>query len=266
MSGPVSGAGERPGAARPRTLAPVVFLVVCAPVVVDLLFGATQLTTIAGLIPEITTYGFAALLIRGFARRLGAGWPAVLTSGIAFAVIAECLIVQTSLAPQAGPSAGWGRWAGVNWTYLIWALGYESGWAIALSIQLTDLLFTARRHQVWPRGRPLIALAAFSLLAAIPTWYNWTHIIAPRLLHQPVYQPPVFTLVAAAAVAIALIAVGWWLARQRPRPATPRPAVTRRRRSITLRGPPFCRPAVVPAIKAMVASAARRPVLRRGSA
>lgn len=216
---------EPPGRSRVRAWAPALFLLVCAPVVVDLLFGATQLTSIVAVIPETGTYGCAALLIRDCARRRGAGWPTIVTWGIAFAVIAECLIVQTSLAPQPGPHADWDRSLGVNWTYLTWALGYESGWAIALGIQLTELVFPVHRHKPWmPRRGPVI-LAVVFVLTAIPTWYNWTHIIAPRLLHRPPYQPPLVALVAAGAAATALIGLGPRLARPR-RPAgrdTPHP-------------------------------------------
>lgn len=99
--------------------APRLFLLLCAPVVVDLLFGATQASSIVALVPETLTYGCAALLIRGLARHRGAGWATAITWGVTFAVLAECLIVQTSLAPLTGPHAGWGRALGVNWPYLV---------------------------------------------------------------------------------------------------------------------------------------------------
>lgn len=202
-------------AQRTPVWAPAVFLLGCAPVVADLLFGAIQLTTIVALVPALATYGCAALLIRGCARQRGAGWATVLIWGAAFAVIAECLIVQTSLAPLTGPHPDWGRAFGVNWTYLTWALGYESVWGIAVSIQLTDLVFPSRRDLPWPRRRSLLMLAVATVAAAGPTWFNWTHIVAPRLLHHPLYQPPPATLTAAAAAAAALIVTGGRLAPQR---------------------------------------------------
>src|SRR5262245_21637843 len=87
---------------------PWLFLLLCAPVVVDLLFGAVQVHTLVALIPTVLTYGCAALLIRGVARRKGAGWPSILAWALAFVVVAECLIVQTSLAPAGGDDGGWG--------------------------------------------------------------------------------------------------------------------------------------------------------------
>ncbi|MVU83870.1 hypothetical protein GPX89_42410 [Nocardia sp. ET3-3] len=180
----------------------------------DLLFGATQATTLVALIPETLTYGCAALLIRGLARERGAGWAAVITWGLAFAVIAECLIVQTSLAPRPGAAGEWGRALGVNWPYLVWAVGYESCWAIALSIQLTDLVFPLDRETVWPSRRGRLVLAAVFVAGAIPTWYNWTHVVSPDLLHLPAYQPPLPTLALALVVVAALAILGVRFARQ----------------------------------------------------
>lgn len=201
----------------PRAWAPQFFLLVCAPVVVDLLFGATQLITLQALIPETLTYGCAALLIRGLARDHNVGWATVITWGLVFAVIAECLVVQTSLAPMTGLDRQWGRASSVNWPYLVWALGYESCWAIALTIQLTDLVFPAHCSSAWPGRRGQFILAAVFVLGAIPTWYNWTHVVAPNLTHQPPYQPPLLTLAIALAAATALAVLGTQLPRHRAR-------------------------------------------------
>jgi hypothetical protein len=203
---------------RPSAWKPACFLLLCAPVVVDLLFGATQVNTLVALIPETLTYGCAALLIRGLARHHRAGWATVITWGLAYAVIAECLIVQTSLAPRLDGPGQWGRALGVNWPYLIWAAGYESCWAIALSIQLTHLMFPAHRDTPWPGHRGQLLLAVVFVLGAVPTWYNWTHIVAPKLLHQPVYQPPPLTLVVALAVAAAVAVLGTRLTQLHARP------------------------------------------------
>jgi hypothetical protein len=203
--------------------APRLFLLLCAPVVVDLLFGATQASSIVALVPETLTYGCAALLVRGLARHRDAGWVTVIIWGVAFAVLAECLIVQTSLAPLTGPHAGWGRALGVNWPYLVWATGYESCWAIALPIQLTDLLFPAHRESPWPGRRGRLILAIVFVLGAIATWYNWTRITAPALTHQPPYQPPLLVLFIALTVAIGLGVLGTLLPRRRLRTSSRAP-------------------------------------------
>jgi hypothetical protein len=194
------------------------FLVVCAPVVVDLLFGAFTVSFPLPLVPTALTYGLAALLIRAVMRP-GRWWPAVVLLGAAFVVVAECLIVQTSLAPS--PSRAWGRAAGVNWTYLVWALGYLNLWPIALSIQLTELIFPHHRDQPWLGRRGTVVVVIVFVAAAVPTWFNWTHIAAPGITHLPVYDPPPGTLLVAGAVAAGLVVVGRVAARSPDRPYAP---------------------------------------------
>ncbi|MBV9847216.1 MAG: hypothetical protein JOZ47_19430 [Kutzneria sp.] len=213
-----------PTVQRGQVWAPVLFLVLGTPIVVDLLFGAFTVTNLGALVPTVPAYGFAALLIRGTARRHGAGWQAVIILGIAFSVIAECLIVQTSLSPS--PERAWGRAAGVNWTYLVWTMGYFSGWCIPLSIQLTELVFPQHRAQRWltPLGMGVVAIAFVGM--GIRTGYNWTHVTAPRMTGLPIYTPPLSTLGAAALAAGCLIVLGVVVARRplRSRTLADRPA------------------------------------------
>jgi hypothetical protein len=93
-------------------------------------------------------------------RRRGRSWRSVLLLGVALAVAEECVIQQTSLAPRIGidPARVYGRAFGVNWEYFLWALGFESVWAVVLPIALTELLFPDRRDDLWlgPRGLVII--------------------------------------------------------------------------------------------------------------
>ena len=62
------------------------------------------------LLPQIMTWGCAALLIRECVRRLGKGWPSMLLLGLALAIAVEWVILQTSIAPLVGPGErGYGR-------------------------------------------------------------------------------------------------------------------------------------------------------------
>lgn len=271
-----------------RHRAPLALLIVSAPVIVDLLFGATQLSTIVALVPEVLTYGCAAALIRTLARRNGAGWPTVLLWGVAFAVISECLIVQTSLAPLTGlaPHPDWGREWGVNWPYLTWALGYVSLWGIAMSIQLTELVFPAHRSDPWLRRRDQLVLTVIFAVGAVLAWHTWTHVVLPRFLHQAPYHPPVATLTTAAIVAAVLTAAGQYLSRRHHRASTqptdrpvPSPAIvglaafaagslwfalTVLPASLTVVTTHV--PAVAPPLLALIASAAALSVFHRWSA
>ena len=141
-----------------RRAAPVITLLLLSPIIGEVLFGATRITTIFVLLPQIGTWGCAALLIREFVRRRRLGWPSVLLLGIALAIAEECLIQQTSLAPLPGvdPASPYGRMFGVNWVYFLWAIGYESVWIVILPVQLTELIFPALRDEPWLKRRGLI--------------------------------------------------------------------------------------------------------------
>src|SRR3954447_25508341 len=119
-----------------RGSAPVVALLLLAPIISELLFGTTRITTIFVLLPQIGTWGCSALLIRELARRRRLSGMAILLLGMALAVAEECIIQQTSLAPLVGTSADhvYGKIIGVNWVYFLWALVYESVWAVVIPI------------------------------------------------------------------------------------------------------------------------------------
>ena len=136
----------------------MVALLLLAPIVSELLFGTTRITTIFVLLPQIGTWGCAALLIRDLARRQRLSGMAILLLGMALAVAEECIIQQTSLSPLVGTSADhvYGRTIGVNWVYFLWALVYESVWAVVIPIQLAELIFPDRRHEPWLGNRGLI--------------------------------------------------------------------------------------------------------------
>ena len=83
-----------------RRAAPVVTLLLLSPVIAEVLFGATRITTLFVLLPQIGTWGCAALIIRDLVRRRRRGWPAILLLGVALAVAEETVIQQTSLASR----------------------------------------------------------------------------------------------------------------------------------------------------------------------
>lgn len=167
-------------------------LLLLAPVISEVLFGTTRLTTLFVLIPQIGAWGCGALIIRELVRRRGRGWLAVLLLGLALATAEECVIQQTSVAPLVGvdPNNVYGRMWGVNWVYFLWALAYESIWAVILPIQLTELAFSARRGEPWLRTRGLAIAAATFLLASVVAWYSWTQIFVPQFFPESAYQVP----------------------------------------------------------------------------
>src|SRR5262249_57808638 len=118
------------------------------------------------------------------ARRRGLGWPAILILGVALAVAEEYVFLQTSLLPLIGvdPDRVYGRAFGVNWPYLLWALGYESLWAVALPIRLVEWM-DPDRHDRPGMGRRGSALRAPTLLPArAPRRFGRAWVLLPRPL------------------------------------------------------------------------------------
>lgn len=192
---------------RKSNLVAAATLMLLAPLVGEVFFGAVRLSAILILIPLICKWGSAALLIRYLVRSRGLRWNSMLLLGLAVAVAEECLIVQTSLAPLVGvdPSQVYSRMGGVNWVYLLWALGYESVWIILLSIQLTELLFRGQREEPWIGRTGFVVVLIIFILASLLTWYGWTRVFVPQFFPASVYQPPLHAFVIAVLIIAGLI-------------------------------------------------------------
>ena len=192
-----------------QRIAPVITLLLLAPIISEVLSGSTRISTMFVLIPEIGIWGGGALLIRYLARRWQRDWVTIFLLGLVLALAEECLIQQTSLAPLVGvdPAHVYARAWGVNWLYLLWALGYESIWVVVVPIQLTELIFPEQRTEAWIGRRGLIATSIFFVLASFMAWYSWTQIFVPRYYPQGAYQVPVLTFGIALAAMIVLTVI-----------------------------------------------------------
>src|SRR5215468_9833948 len=122
---------------------PALTLVLVAPLVAEVLPGATRFSSLFVLPVEMCMWGGGALLIRYAVRRWRLGWRNMLLLALALALAEECLIQQTSLAPMVLKLKGqvYARGHGVNYVYLLWALVYESVFVVFLPIHLVELLF-----------------------------------------------------------------------------------------------------------------------------
>ena len=169
--------------------APAAALLVVSPIIVEVLFGATHMSMLYLLIPQLCIYGGAALIIRTLARQRG--WKAILFLGIAFAIAEECVILQTSVSPilfGGDPVHIYSWWLDVNWVYLLWAVVYESIWAIVLPIQLVELIFPDQRDNPWVARRGLVITAVLFLLASIAVWYRFTQV---GIIPGKAYEAPI---------------------------------------------------------------------------
>jgi hypothetical protein len=194
-----------------QRIAPVLTLLLLAPIISEVLSGSTRISTMFVLIPEIGIWGGGALIIRYLARRWQRDWITIFLLGLVLALAEECLIQQTSLAPLVGvdPAHVYARVWGVNWLYLLWALGYESIWVVVAPIQLTELIFPEQRTEVWIGRRGLIVTSLFFLIASFMAWYSWTQIFVPRYFPQGAYQVPLpaFGIALAAMIVLTVMAL-----------------------------------------------------------
>lgn len=222
-----------PGSSRWQRAAPVVTLLLLSPVLAEVHFGVIRVTTLFALIPAIGAWGCGALILRALVRRRRLGWPALFLLGLALALAEECVIQQTSLAPLPGADVEqpYCREFGVNWVYFLWAIGYESIWAVVLPVRLTELIFPAQQHEPWLGKRGLLISATVFALASFVAWYTWTQLFLPQFFLELAYQVPLPAIGLAVAAIVALGAAAFHLCS----PATPR--------SSTVRAAP--RPAVV---------------------
>jgi hypothetical protein len=206
---------------RPRSrwqrLAPAFTLLILAPVVAEVLSGATRLSFIFVLIPEIMVWGCGALIAREAVRRWRAGWTSLLLLGLALSVAEEFIIQQTSLAPLPwlASAQSFGRVWGVNWLYFLYMLCYESVWVVLVPVQLTELLFPDRRHEPWLRQGGLIISIFVFVFGSFIAWFTWTQQARPNVFHVPKYTPP-FSTILLGLLAIALIIFGAYAIRRAP--------------------------------------------------
>lgn len=195
-------------------LAPIFTLILLAPGIAEVSSGATRLSFIFVLIPEMMVWGCGALLIRELVRRWHGGWTSMLLMGFGLSIAEEFIIQQTSVAPLpwvAQPA--YGRIWGVNLIYFLFMLGFESVLVVVVPVQLTELMFPERREKPWLTGTGIVATSIVFLLGSFLAWFLWIKVARVKVLHVPEYHPPFLTLLAGLAM-IALLALAAYAVRK----------------------------------------------------
>src|SRR6186997_699743 len=103
-----------------RRIGPALTLMFLAPLVSEVLPGATRVSALFVFPIEVCIWGGGALLIREAARRFGLGWLHML---------------------------------------FLWALGYEATFVVFVPIMLTELIFRSRRDEPWLRLAGVITVS-----------------------------------------------------------------------------------------------------------
>lgn len=212
-----------PVASRWQRSAPALLLMIAAPLVAEVLPGATRFSSLFVLPIEICVWGGAAVLIREVVRRWRLGWLNLLLLALVLAVAEECLIQQTSLAPMVLQLKGevYARAYGVNYVYLLWALVYEAVLVVLVPVALVELIFPQRRHDGWLSRGGLIAVIGLLVPGSFLAWFSWTQIARPKVFHVPAFNPPLAAVVVALMVMAGLLFVS--LGGPRPYVARPSP-------------------------------------------
>lgn len=189
-------------------IGPALTLIVLAPMIAEVLPGATRMSAIFVLPIEMGYWGVGALLIRAVVRRYKLGWQNMLLLAVALCFGEELLIQQTSFAPLVialTKGAPYARDFGLNWLYLLWAIGYEGVLVVLVPVMLAELIFPNRRAQSWVSPGGLAIAAIYMALACFGAWFSWTQYARTKVFHLPPYTPPPDHLIAAAAAIAVLI-------------------------------------------------------------
>jgi hypothetical protein len=206
-------------------IGPALTLMLLAPLIAEVLPGATRVSSIFVLPLEMCIWGGGALLARAAVRHWNLGWLNLLLLGFALSIAEEFLIQQTSLAPmmvQIFKGADYARAGGVNYLYLLWALFYEAVLVVIVPVMVTELIYRSRRNDPWvTRTGVIVAIIAF-LVACLPAWFLWTQFVRDKILHIGIYDPPAVSIALGALVFVSLIVLAIGPARRAfAAPATP---------------------------------------------
>jgi hypothetical protein len=195
---------------------PATTLLLVAPLIGEVLNGATRVSFIFVFVLQIMVWGCGALMIREIVHRWKGGWTSVTLLGLVLSAVVELLVLQTSLAPipwlEMMSIPTYGRTAGVNWPWFVFMLGYEAVWIVLVPILITELIFPAERHEAWLRPRGLAIAAVVFSIGSLMLWALWTQVTVPIVFKVAKYTPPLSTLMLSVLLTIVLV-VGAYLTR-----------------------------------------------------
>lgn len=208
-----------------RRIPPALLLIFLAPLIAEVLPGATRFSSLFVLPVEMCVWGGGALIIREAARKWRLGWCGRIFLALALAVAEETLIQQTSLAPMVLKLKGaeYARALGINYVYLLWALVYETVFVVLVPIALVEYLAPERRDDAWIRRKGMVATGLFFTLGCFLAWYSWTRLARPNVFHVPIYNPSVNTVLSAVLIIASLVVTAIAARKASVRSASPPP-------------------------------------------
>lgn len=190
-------------------MVPALTLAFAAPMLAEVLPGATRFSSIFVFPIEMAVWGGGAVMARALVRWRGLGWWSLMFLGLALAIAEEFLIQQTSVAPLVIRLKGetWARAFDLNYVYVIWALVYESVWVVLLSTLATEMMFPQGRGAPWLSRAGAIVTAALFCIGCFFAWFTWTQIARTKVFHQPPFTPPVHWVLTALFAIVILVVI-----------------------------------------------------------
>lgn len=182
-----------------KGIAPAITLLIMAPLIAEVLPGATRFSSLFVFPIEMLVWGGGALLIRHVVRKNDLGWISMLLLGLALSIAEELLIQQTSIAPLVIKLKGvtYARAWGVNYVYLLWALIYETVFVVFLPIHLTEMIFPSRSKDSWLGKWGVLTFSFLFVLGGFAAWFTWTQIARVKVFHVPAYNPSIIDIIIA---------------------------------------------------------------------
>jgi len=208
------------------SMLPALTLLVMAPLVAELLPGATRISSAFVFPIEVLIWGSGAVFARYFVRRFRLGWFNLVLLALALAMAEELLIQQTSFAPLVVKLKGveYGRAFGFNYVYFIWAALYEAIFVVLIPVALCELIYPSRREGGWLSIWGMIPLIVVFVPACMMAWYGWNIIARPKAFHLPPYVLPAnLAVMSAIALAFVLLLALGPVRRRLAAPAKPLP-------------------------------------------
>jgi hypothetical protein len=187
--------------------APAITLMLMAPLLTEILPGATRFSSVFVFPVEMAVWGCGALLIRYVVRSHNLGWMGMLLLAVGLAIAEECLIQQTSLAPMVIRLKGetYARAWGINYIYFLWALIYESVFVVFLSVYLVELIFPERKENLWISKKGMFIVIPLFLIGSFLAWFTWTQIARVKVFHLEAFHPSLFEIILAVTAICILI-------------------------------------------------------------
>ena len=209
---------------RVRRLAPVLLVLVLAPVTAEYLIGYDDITGnvaayLFGLLFFGPLYGAPAVLVRELTRRRGLGWPTMLLLATAFGLVEAGLIDQSLFDPSYRDISFWDTlreptflpWFGTSaFMLLSFVAGHVFG-SILAPIVLAESWWPDRQEGPWlgPVGTGVLVVL----------WLAGAGFVLGDQLASTTFRPSVGQLVGTAVVVVGLVV----LALTRRRPVADRP-------------------------------------------